>query len=153
QRAPAHTPARARDLLARAAAPDAGERGDARPDRRDRRDGPADGLRPRLRALARLRAAPLRAEELPLLHRVLEPRVRVLHDPRHAPDVGVRTRSPAPRVRDLLRDAPAGAARRAHGAFRAQPVARALAFPAVGRRLDARGDPRARGARAGADAA
>ena len=38
----------------------------ARPDRRDRRDGAPDRLRPRLRALAGLPAAPLRAEELPL---------------------------------------------------------------------------------------
>ena len=42
------------------------------------------GSGPRLRALARLPAAPFRAEELPLVHRVLEPRRRVLHDPRDA---------------------------------------------------------------------
>ena len=35
-------------------------------------------------------AAPLRAEELPQLHRVREPRDRVLHDPRHARDLDRR---------------------------------------------------------------
>ena len=55
--------------------------GDARPHRRHRRDRPPDGLGSRLRALAGLRAASLRAEELSLVHRVLEPRRRVLHDP------------------------------------------------------------------------
>ena len=52
-------------------------------------------------------------QELPQLHRVLEPRDRVLHDPRHARDVAARAAAAPARRSHLLRDAAAGAARRA----------------------------------------
>ena len=135
-----------------------GERGDARADRRHRRDGAPDRLGPRLRALAGLPAAPLRAEELPLVRRVLEPRLRVPDDPAHARDIPRRdpgARSPA-RLRWLafaifFGTLAAGAARRADRSLPPQPVARALALPALARRPDrgrrARGRGRAAPAR------
>ena len=84
-------PAQARGLGADVPAACAGERGDAGRDRRDRRDGPADRLGPRLRALAGLhggRSAPL--ERLPLVRRVRQPDRRGPRDPRHASPPGSR---------------------------------------------------------------
>ena len=80
-----------------------GERDDARRDRRHRRDRAAHRLRPRVRALAGLPAASFRAEELPQLHRVLEPRDRVLHDSRHARHLAARAAVAHARVRHLRR--------------------------------------------------
>ena len=111
-------------------------------DRRHRRDGAPDRLRPRLRALARLPAATTsRTEELPLVHRVREPRLRVPHDPRLRSSRGSPRGTPGlprwPRRLALgiflgtLAQAPLGALT-VH--FDLNPLARAVALPALARR-------------------
>ena len=149
QRAAAYSSARLRALGPGVPPARDRERGDARADRRHRRDRAPHGLGPRLRALAGLPAAPFRTEELSLVHRVREPRLRVPHHPRHAGHLARRTpRSSPARVRHLLRDAAAGAARRADRALPPQPAPRALALPALARRAHVRCHPHARGPRA-----
>ena len=82
-------------------------------DRRHGRHGSAHRVGARLRALARLHAAPLRAEERPQLHRVREPRDRVPDDPDDARDLDLRARPPDGSRRSIffgtLAQAPLGA--------------------------------------------
>ena len=129
---------------------------DADRHRRHRRHRAADGLRARLRALARLPAGrPVPEEGLPLVHRVLEPRRRVLHGRHDARACGRRAAHPRPRaprqgarLDRLRRDARTGAARRDHRVLPPQPVPRDRAPLAV-----ARGDRSRRARPARLDAA
>ena len=106
------------------------------------RDRPADRLRARLRALARVPGRrPVPEEGLPLVHRVLEPDRRRVRDPRDARDVA-RALLDAGRCgagcagwrgATFLGTLAAGAARRDHGLLQPQPVARRFALPALAR--------------------